>query len=312
MKSRRIGSIIQQSLIYVVYFAPRGRDRLLVLGEQISQAHLNYDDRLIGIIGDAGSGKSSLIKGMFPGLELLNHDDGMSMNKIMQMRMSFQEGNYDSTTYHFDMRFQTAFMQMYEIAEFVKGALERGKRVIIEHFELLYPYLKINADFIIGVGDEIIVTRPTLFGPLPGDIHEIVFDSLNYRKMAHSAEDITKLVMEEEMGFNDKAYFSDVRRGFVLNYSRKPPIDLDVLEKRVLERLKLNESISYYDEDHIKIGENTIVECNGPRIHVSNTSEIKNFTLLKEYQVDQLNDVYAMVGLIGDRDKSDINKISAY
>ena len=51
-----------------VYFAPRGRDRIYQLGMQIAQQHLSPADRIIGVIGEAGSGKSMIIKGMFPGL----------------------------------------------------------------------------------------------------------------------------------------------------------------------------------------------------------------------------------------------------
>jgi len=77
-------NIIHAAAFYSVYFAPRGRERLLFLGEQISQRHLSFDDRLIGIIGDAGSGKSSLIKGMFPGIELVNDDDGLNSHQLKQ------------------------------------------------------------------------------------------------------------------------------------------------------------------------------------------------------------------------------------
>ena len=79
-------NLIQEYSIYARYFAPRGRERLLFLGEQISQRHLHFRDRLVGIIGDAGSGKSSLIKGMFPGLELTNDDDTLDPRKIMLVR----------------------------------------------------------------------------------------------------------------------------------------------------------------------------------------------------------------------------------
>ena len=73
---------LQQYLISTQYFAPRGKERLIFLGDHISQRHLLYTDRLIGIVGDAGSGKSSLIKGMFPGLELTNDDDIINPRKI--------------------------------------------------------------------------------------------------------------------------------------------------------------------------------------------------------------------------------------
>ena len=91
----------------------------MFLGEQISQRHITFRDRLIGIVGDAGSGKSSLIKGMFPGLELSNDDDMLNPRKIMQVRSMFEDVSDSATTYHIDMRFQTAFTKMHEIVDFV-------------------------------------------------------------------------------------------------------------------------------------------------------------------------------------------------
>ncbi len=309
--AKRLGSIIQQSFLYAIYFAPRGRNRLLVLGEQLAQRHLNYDDKLIGIIGDAGSGKSSIIKGMFPGLELVNHDDGLTSGKIMQMKLDYGGKNYDSTTYHIDMRFQMAFTQMFEIVEFVKGALENGRRVIIEHFELLFPYLKINASILVGVGEQIIVVRPTIFGPLPQDVHSYVFDSLVYRKMAHTAEDLTRVIMEREYAMEDRAYSGDIRRGFILQFSERPYVDLYDLERKVNALIEQNAPVSYLDEDHIKVGD-TIIACNGPRIHLRSTGEIKNYKLVKEIMYDKINDVYSIVGLIsGDEEQlEDINRLS--
>ena len=44
------------------YYAPRGAHRMYDLGQQIAQLYLNPNDKLIGIIGEAGSGKSALIR----------------------------------------------------------------------------------------------------------------------------------------------------------------------------------------------------------------------------------------------------------
>src|SRR5690554_7374853 len=82
-------SFIQQYMVSAQYFAPRGKERLMFLGEQITHKHLSYTDRLVGIIGDAGAGKSSFIKGMFPGLQLSNDDDIVRPDKVMQVRTSF-------------------------------------------------------------------------------------------------------------------------------------------------------------------------------------------------------------------------------
>ena len=302
-------SIIHASMFYSVYFAPRGRERLLFLGEQLSQRHLAFDDRLIGIIGDAGSGKSSLIKGMFPGLELVNDDDRLDSHKVMQVKDQFDSIN-ETTTFHLDTRFQMAFTQLHQIVSFVRKALDNGRRVIIEHFDLLYPALKINAEIMIGIGEEIIVTRPGVFGPLPRDIYDIVHNSLKYRKMVHTAEDITTMLLESEYKIVHSWKNSDVRRGFVLVFDEKPEIDLTELEIKVKEIIARNLDVVYYDDSHIKFGEYDPVKCNGPRIHLSNTGEIENFNLLKDFTYDRLNNTYSLVGLVGSgaKDSEDLNR----
>lgn len=67
---------MQENNLYSVYLAPRGRVRMVDLGMQIAQQYLSPFDHIIGVIGDAGSGKSMLIRGMFPGLDLTNDDGG--------------------------------------------------------------------------------------------------------------------------------------------------------------------------------------------------------------------------------------------
>lgn len=279
------------------YFAPRGRERLMQLGEHIASKHLHFSDKLIGIVGDAGSGKSSLIKGMFPGLELSNDDDVINPRKIMQVRAGMETFS-DAGSYHIDMRFQMAFTQMFEIVEFVKNTLDRGKRIIVEHFDQLYPALGINADIMVGIGEEIIVTRPSIFGPLPKSIFEIVHKSLEYRKMAHTSEDVTMKILEDEFGVSKENYFSsDIRKGFVLRFFKEPKIDLEKLEKRIKEILAYDVSVSYYDEDHIQIGD-SVIECDGPRLHVSNTSKVINFSLVQRIVHDPKTSTWCLIGLI--------------
>lgn len=303
--------LIRKEMIYCLYFAPRGRERLLAMGEQLGMGHLSYDDRLIGIVGDAGSGKSLIIKGMFPGLELVNDDASINPARLMQIRDAL-ENDFDSTTYHIDMRFQLAFTQVWEIVDFVKTALERKRRIIVEHFDLLYPHLGFNADVLIGIGEEIIVTRPNIFGPLPKDIYMIVFDSLKYRKMAHTAEDLTAFVLKEYFCIiPSKFQSSDVRGGFVLYFSEQPDLDLAELERNVLEIIESGIPVCYANDNHIKIGAETL-SCTGPRIHVSNTSEIESFHLIKEFRFDYQNNMYALAGLVGNRpwDPDDLNRVT--
>ncbi len=290
-------NLIQEYMVSSQYFAPRGRERLMFLGEQIAQKHLHYSDSLIGIVGDAGSGKSSLINGMFPGLELSNDDDIINPRKIMQVRDLMQDIP-DAATYHLDMRFQMAFTQMYEIVDFVKAVLKMKRRIVIEHFNLLYDALGINADIIVGIGEEIIVTRPTIFGPIPQSIYEIVHTSLKFRKMAHTAEEVVAKILQKDFGIStDDFYSSDIRNGFILKFKKEPKVDLEKLERLSQEMLSQNLEVSYYDEDHIKMGDK-VIQCDGARFHVNNTSEIKHFSVLKKLIQDPKTKDFNLIGVI--------------
>ena len=76
MQERRATHILSS------YYAPRGHNRMYALGMQLAQMYLSPNDKLIGIIGEAGSGKSALIRGMFPGLELTNDDNGVYVRPL--------------------------------------------------------------------------------------------------------------------------------------------------------------------------------------------------------------------------------------
>ena len=302
---------LQQSLMYAVYFAPRGKQRLMNLGHQLAQRHLMPTDKLIGVIGEAGAGKSLLIRGMFPGLELANDDEGVTTRPLLLLK-NMDKGFFNHHTYHLDVRFESAFSQMYELVDAVKKAIEHGKRVIIEHFDLIYPHLGINAEILIGIGEEVIVTRPNIFGPLPQDIAYIVFKSINYRKMAHTAEDLTCKLLEDEYGLPHSQMHGDIKHGYVLEFSQKPDIDILDLEKKVNRYIDDQLDISFIDDCHIRIGDKERYHCTGPRIHVRNTGEIKNFQLVKEYKFDPISKVWALVGLVGQKravDLNDLNKI---
>jgi len=290
-------SIIHEYLMHAVYFAPRGRYRLLALGGSLAHRYLSPEDHLIGFVGDAGAGKSLLIRGMFPGLELTNDDDGINVRPLPLLD-DFERKHFRSRTYHLDMRFEMAFNQPWTIVEAVQEAIKHDRRVIVEHFDLLYPMLKMNAQILIGIGEEVIVTRPNIFGPKPQEIADIVFESLIYRKMAHTAEDITGMVLEYEMGIKKPKVHSDIKHGFVLEFDEKPNIDLDALEKRVQEIIDKDLCIYYHDETHIKVGAGSY-PCTGPRLHVKRTSEITNFRLVKEFMWDPIDELYVLVGLVG-------------
>ncbi|QUH27772.1 alanine-tRNA synthetase second additional domain-containing protein [Vallitalea guaymasensis] len=302
-------TLLQEALMYSVYFAPRGRKRLLNLGHQISQRYLSPLDNLVGVIGDAGAGKSVFIKGMFPGLELTNDDDGVNVRPLPLLDGA-DTGFFSSHTYHIDVRFESAFTQIYMLADAVKEAVSNGKRVIVEHFELLYPYLNMNADIIIGIGEEVIVTRPSIFGPCPGDIANIVHKSIKYRRMAHTAEDLTGFVLEKLFGFEHCEGHNDVKHGFVLEFDTKPNIDIDVLEEKTKELINKNVDVCYVDDNHISI-DNIKFPCTGPRIHLKNSSEIEHFKLVKELKYNPLTNSYALIGIIGFEEKININELNS-
>ena len=218
---------MQQSHLYSVYFAPRGLTRMADLGMQIAQQYLSPFDKLIGIIGEAGSGKSMLVKGMFPGLELTNDDEGVNVRPLPILHLD-TGAFYSPHTYHLDIRFESAFTQMWQLKDAILEAIDAGKRVVVEHFDLIFPILGVNAHLLIGVGSEIIVTRPNMFGPEPQDIADNVFHTIHDRKMAHSAEDLCGHILESH-GINRFTH-RDVKHGFILVFDEKPNIDLMALE----------------------------------------------------------------------------------
>ena len=181
--------------IFSTYFAPRGRSRIYDIGMQFSQIYLSPEDKLVGVIGEPGSGKSALIRGMFPGLELTNDDDGINVRPLPLLEQDEERGFFTPHTYHVDIRFEMGFTQLTILVDAIRQALRRGKRVIVEHFELIYPMLRQNADLLIGIGEEIVVTRPRIFGPEPQEIAAMVHKSLPYRLKDHSAEDLCELCM---------------------------------------------------------------------------------------------------------------------
>mgnify|MGYP003303267452 FL=1 len=293
---------MQNSHYYSVFFAPRGRDRIYDLGMHIAQMYLSPFDKLIGIIGEAGSGKSMLIKGMFPGLELTNDDNGVNTRPLPILDID-QQGFFTAHTYHLDIRFEAAFTQMGVLADAILNAVQRGKRVIVEHFDMIYPFLKTNANLLIGMGEEIIITRPTIFGPLPNEIYDIVAKPVDYRRMAHTAEDLCEIFLSGDDECRCK--HSDVKHGFVLSFDEpKPELDLDELESKVLDAIAKDLTISYVDEGHIMIGD-LLHPCTGPRTHVPSTGCVQNFRIVKHIFYDPIERRYLLAGRVGPREKGE-------
>ena len=282
--------------LYSVYFAPRGRERMYQLGMKIAQQHLSPADRIIGVIGEAGSGKSMIIKGMFPGMELTNDDEGVNVRPLPLLCQDEENRFYSPHTYHIDMRFELGFSQMHVLVEAIQEAVARGKRVIVEHFDLVYEALRCNADLIVGIGEEVIVTRPTIFGPLPSDVAGVVHKSVRTRLMAHTAEDLCEWHMPEVEVM--RAQHGDIKNGFLMIFHDSPPnIDLDELEAQVQADIAACMDVEYVDDRTISIGGN-LQPCTGPRAHVSNTGKIENFHLLKEIIYDHRNARWLLVGRV--------------
>lgn len=283
--------------LYSVYFAPRGRDRMYALGMQIAQLHLSPFDRIIGVIGEAGSGKSMLIKGMFPGLELTNDDEGVNIRPLPILCQEDENRFYSPHTYHLDMRFEMGFTQLHVLVDAIRQAVDWGKRVIVEHFDLLYEALGFNADLIVGIGEEVIVTRPNVFGPLPDTIASIVHKSIRTRQMAHTAEDLCERHMSHEDYL--RCEHADIKNGFLLTFpDSRPEIDIQRLEEQVLADIRADLPVEYADDGHVRIG-GGIQPCTGPRTHVSSTGKIEGFRLLKKLIWDARSGRWLLVGRVG-------------
>ncbi len=292
MQERRANHILSS------YYAPRGHQRMYALGMQIAQMYLNPTDKLIGIIGEAGSGKSALIRGMFPGLELTNDDNGVYVRPLPILEQNHGFAFFSPHTYHLDIRFENGFTQMTELADAISEALHNGKRVVVEHFDLVYPILGANANLLIGVGEQVLIARPNLFGPEPEEIRQVVYESLRYRLMAHTAEDICEMCLND---FDkNRCGHDDVKHGFALYFPEtKPDTDLKELEQQVLDIIKQDLPVTYVDENHISVG-GKIHMCHGPRIHVAHTGLIENFKLMHHYIYDRFKRRYVLAGCVGE------------
>ena len=290
--------VMHETLIYAVYYAPRGRLRLYRLGRDVAERHLFPTDLLVGIIGAEGAGKSTLIRGLFPGLELTNDDEGINLRTAPIFDFT-ETDRFGPHTYHIDVRYEQAFHQLWEIADVVSEAIRHQRRVVVEHFDLLYPHLKFNAQIILGIGEEVVVARPNVFGPDPEAIKEIVYRTVKYRKMAHSAEDITSLILSKEYGYKIPVQHSDVKHGFVIGFASPPGINMAKLEHDVLEVIAQDVPIVPADEGHIRIGTETM-ECTGVRTHVKSSSQIESFRLLPELRFNPITQEHLLVGIVGD------------
>jgi len=297
-----------ETLIYAAYYAPRGRQRLYMVAGELSQRYLYPTDLIVGVIGAEGSGKSALIKGLFPGLELTNDDDGVNVRPTPLFGFS-PDDYFAAHTFHVDIRYELAFHQPFEIVEAITKAVSHGRRVVIEHFDLISDALGYSAQIIFGIGEEIIVARPSVFGPFPSAIKAVVEKTIKYRRMAHSAEDITGFVLQRDYNSQMPVHHSDVKHGFVINFPTKPEIDLAELETKVKKIIELNLPITPAGENRIAIGEH-VIPCTGTRIHVKRTGEIRNFRLVKNFNYHPISKEYLLIGIVGPREPSGYEDIT--
>ncbi len=299
----------QENFIVSSYFAPRGHKRMYSLGMQLAQQYLSPFDKLIGVIGDAGAGKSALIRGMFPNLELTNDDNGLYIRPLPLLDVGENRGFFSPHSYHVDIRFEQGFTQMSELADAIMEAVKLGKRVVVEHYELVHPLLRgMHADLLLGVGQEVVIARPNLFGPDPMEVHDIVYNSLPYRLQSHTAEDLCELFLDPED--LERCDYDDVRHGFVIAFPEHPPkIDLRELERKIQDLIDQDLPVTYVDENHVRIGD-IVHKCDGPRIHVSRTGLIKDLRILYKFFYDERKNRYLLVGCIGEESLEYIRKVS--
>lgn len=287
-----------ESLISARYHAPRGKKRLFHLGKILAERYLYPDDWLVGILGGPRAGKSTLIRGLFPGLELTNDDEGVNARRAPIFDFSPDEF-FSPHTFHVDVRYEMAMRPTDRIVRAVRKALEAERRVVVEHFDLIHKQLGHNAHVLVAVGEEVKVYRPTVFGPDPAAIRDEAGKMLHYRLMAHSAEDLTTHVLTNEYGYNPPELHSEVRHGFVIGFADDLDIPLDRVEEKVHHLIDRALPIEPGHGNCIHIGDNRL-PCTGKRIHMDNTGHIENFRLVNELIYDPLNKEYLLVGLVGE------------
>ena len=125
----------------------------------------------------------------------------------------------------------------FEIVDAIHKAIENGRRVVIEHFDMIYQALGFNANIIFAIGEEVIVTRPTVFGPMPAAIKKVVDATARYRRMAHSAEDITSQILATDYDYTRRV-LHDVKRGLPSSFEI-PDISIAELEEKVKKSSQL-------------------------------------------------------------------------
>jgi len=218
-----------------------------------------------------------------------------------------QHGFYTPHTYHLDIRFEMGFTQPHILAEAIMDAIQLEKRVIVEHFDLIRPHLPRNADLLIGVGEQVLVTRPNMFGPEPSELVDVVHHSLRYRLMAHTAEDLCEMHMDPAL--MDICHHDDINNGFVMAFYEYPPqIDLIELERKVNEDIAKDMAVHYADDSHIRVGDR-LHFCSGPRTHVTSTGKVQGFRLCHDIIFDTQRNRYLLIGFVGEHSEEHVRRL---
>jgi Ser-tRNA(Ala) deacylase AlaX len=180
----------------------------------------------------------------------------------------------------------------------------------VEHFDLIHEALGYNAQIIFGIGEEVIVARPSVFGPFPDAIKSVVDRTVRYRFMAHTAEDLTGLVLQRDYNYRIPVHHSDVKHGFVISFQEKPAIDVARLEAGVLALIAADLPVEIAGEDRIAVGDEPI-PCTGTRTHVKRTGQIERFRLLKELRYHPITREHMLVGIVGSAEPAGYEEISS-
>ena len=180
---------------------------------------------------------------------------------------------------------------------------------MVEHFDQIYDALGYNAQILFGIGEEIIVARPNVFGPFPAAIKAVVEKTIKYRLMAHSAEDITELRPRARLPLS--ASRSPLRREARLRHQfpEQAGDRPGELEAKVKDIIRQDLPIQPAGEDRITIGEYAF-PCTGTRTHVQHSGEIENFRLVKEFSYHSIFKEYMLIGIVGPHESAGYENIA--
>ena len=90
------------------------------------------------------------------------------------------------------------------------------------------------------------MARPNPFGPFPDAISQRCQESLKYRLMAHTAEDLCEFCISAEE--RDRAQHDDIHHGFILAFPEyQPELELEELERKILALIDQDLPIDYVD-----------------------------------------------------------------